>query len=133
MDVALGRRSSKLYLCGNIQPVSSDGRGITVQPIFSLNDSFQQLREEEFPRSIWELVRFRLHLLRLIGWRGWGMYEQHIALLRDVARAVLARVSLRRARLRHSVLVKKLVGTATDGAAPALGSQSSQIDYVRPS
>ncbi|MBX9824812.1 MAG: hypothetical protein K2Y27_07430 [Xanthobacteraceae bacterium] len=85
MDVALGRRSSKLYLYGNIQPVSSDGREIKVRLVFSLNDSFfHQLREGEIPRSIWGmyfcLMRFRPDLLRLIGWRSWGMYELHIAL-----------------------------------------------------
>jgi hypothetical protein len=87
---------------------------LKVQSPFSLNyDFFEHLRDEEIPGSIsgvlFYLSGLRLSLLSKLGWRGALAFEQQLALLRDLARAVSIRSVLHRTRLREHKILRRLV------------------------
>ncbi len=97
---------------GTAQPL---GRQLSqVQSPFSLNyDFFEHLRDEEIPGSIsgvlFYLSGLRLSLLSKLGWRGALAFEQQLALLRDLARAVSIHSVLHRTRLREHKILRRLV------------------------
>jgi flavin-dependent dehydrogenase len=87
---------------------------LKVQSPFSLNYAFfERLDEDEIPGSIsgmlFYLSRLRLHLLRNLGWRGATAFDQQLALLRDLARALAIRLLFHGKSLRKNRFLRRLV------------------------
>jgi hypothetical protein len=105
---------------------------LKVQTPFSINYKyFEHLREEDIPASIAEmcfyLVRLRLALLRKIGWRGITASDQHLALLRDLMRAVAIRMLLQGTKPRDSKLLRRFALGTGRGPTPAPASTAHDL------
>jgi hypothetical protein len=108
----LGRWKSLIDAVASIPVNRSVEKYVKVQSPFSLNHKFfEHLREEEIPGSISEvlfyLAKLRLHLLTKIGWRGAIAFEQHLALVQDLARAGVIRALFRGTKPRESRLLRR--------------------------
>jgi len=107
------RWKSLIDAVASIPSNRSVARYLKVQSPFSLNHKyFEHLHEEEIPRSIAEmlsyLVGLRVTLLAKSGWRGAVAVDQHLALLRDLARTALIRALFHRTKPRDSKLLQRL-------------------------
>ena len=94
---------------------------LKVQSPFSLNyEFFEHLRDEEIPGSISSMLFYlsglRLSLLSKLGWRAALAFEQQLALLRDLARAVAIRSVFHGTRLREHRILRRLVSGSARNA-----------------
>jgi flavin-dependent dehydrogenase len=113
------------------------GDFIKVQSSASMNAAFYEYhREEDIPASLARMVfghaRLRLALLRKLGWRGWILFGQQRALLKDVFRG-LALLPFRGAKLRESWVVRRMFVPREMAPTRVAASQgSAEASRVRP-
>jgi len=110
----LGRWKSLIDAVASIPLNRAVEKYLKVQSPFSLNHKFfEHLREEEIPESIsgmlFYLARLRLTLLAKTGWRGAIAFEQHLALVQDLARGGAIWAFFHGTKPRDSRLLRMLV------------------------
>jgi hypothetical protein len=119
VEADLARWKRLIDAAASIPSNSAIANYIKVQSPFSLNYGFfEHLRDEEIPHSVssmfFYLSGLRVVLLRKLGWRGIVAFDQHLAVLVDLGRALGIRSLFHRKKLRESKFLKWLTSGSPD-------------------